>query len=906
MWHLKTFACWLLLSALILATCMAAEDVAIRSFATGGHTVYHLRIASIEPNDESVLIAATTDGTVMCFSKKGVPQWKSQAGQSLVLDLEVADLDGDGRDDIMVASADGQLYVLDHTGKLRWQFGGIAPLIQVCALKTNDGKMTVLCGGIEKKLYSLSADGKVLDVFESPYVVRHIRKGDFLGDGKEYAAVVTIKNDRSRCFLHLFNPDGLKPLWDKPISLATDNPTEGTKYFVPWLAYRVAVFSMLPADINRDGKDEILMTDHFEKRGIFYAYNHKGEKVLTSSKKGIRGRAYRMNLLTHIPAAQTKDDRIFGLFGDQLIVYRLDGSIEKIVTGPYAHACGLFDRETRTYFLGSSISGGDGIYALKIDRPGWESAFTNLTPTGRIAQVEQNMARLDRQIDRFQRPAYQSPPKRSLVVTGKNAEEIEELFSSRHDYNNVRFAQFNLLTENFNRDVLAPPWNTKRETRHKYNFSAEEIIEFAAERERLKQPFVLWAGHGNDPFYMQLSTIEGILKAAPTMAVGLVFPEMERTDEAMRYAVQTHIIPIAELCRKHGTCKLTLRNKNIFWNASCYLDLWRETLLEGQYEDIFVPSMEETNGRTQAISLSGRMGLWLCGKFDHVSARAVTDNVNFSRLWEWGSQQQLSHLLRSLSLRASLGADIFLVNIYQGDPRQLSTFYRMVDKGVIAIPEREDLMSICDTCLGMKSPAPYFLKHGKNGHEINQYAPSKEEAVFDRMDCYWGAAPTNPSDFSNYAMGSRHRMLNFLPTNPYGLIASVPEEIDLDDFPFFRQMIRTDGEFFYTKQGDKISAIDYKETALQQLRDSANRLPVRVEGNVAWTVTRLGPNHVRVTMIDSGYISPADRQVRIVLQHLPGTQCTDILSGENLLLRQNTISLTVPAGILRIVDITHQ
>ena len=58
--------------------------------------------------------------------------------------------------------------------------------------------------------------------------------------------------------------------------------------------------------------------------------------------------------------------------------------------------------------------------------------------------------------------------------------------------------------------------------------------------------------------------------------------------------------------------------------------------------------------------------------------------------------------------------------------------------------------------------------------------------VFDRMDCYWGGAPTEPTDFSNYAMGSRSRMLNFLPTNPYGLIASVPANTELSEHHRFR------------------------------------------------------------------------------------------------------------------------
>ena len=879
---------------------------ALQAFSTGGHTVYHLRCGRISLTGDGVVVAAALDGSVLCFAKDGRLLWENGDNRSLPLDLDVADLDGDGRDETMVASADGSLYVLSHGGELRWRFSREPPLLQVRAVTGGGQDPIILTGGVEKKLYALSADGQILNSVESPFVVRHIRWGEFLEGGRKHAAVVTAKNDKSRFFLQLFDPTGLKPVWKKPLGLATDNPTQGTKFYVPWAGYRVAVFSVLAVDINRDGRDEIVLSDHFERRGAFHAYDHAGEKVLTSSHKGIRGKPYRMNLLSYVKSPQGRQGRIFGLFGNQIIVYALDGSIERILDGPYSLACAEFDPGSNTMFLGSSISGGDGVYMLHLDQPGWESAFEDLKPVGRLAEVEWNMAALAEQLVNFTRPPYQRQPKQTAVITGRSSEEIRKLYLAKHDYQNVRFVQFNLFTEDYDRGILEAPWNTTRETRHKYDFTAEEIIAWAAEREERREPFALWAGHGNDPFYMRLATIRGILEAAPTMAVALVFPEMERTDEAMEYAVRTHIVPIAELCRKQGTAKIILRNKNIFWNASCYLDLWRELLLGREYRNVFVPSMEETNGRTQAVSLSGRMGLWLNGHFDHISARAVTDNANFSRFWEWSSQQRLSHLLRSLALRSSLGADIFLVNIYQGDPRELAPFYRMLEKGVIAIPERKDLLSVADVCLGMKTPSASFLKHGKNGHNINQYQPGKPCTVFDRMDCYWGGAPTAPSDFSNYAMGSRRRTLNFLPTNPYGLIASVAADTDLDASPLFRSMLITDGDSFYNDRGEAVSAADYKPHALTALRQSADRLAVRVDGDVAWTVVRLDPRHVRVTLIDPGYLSPADREARIVPQDLDVVECRDILSGERLPLVQNSAALTVPAGILRIVDITHE
>jgi hypothetical protein len=60
-----------------------------------------------------------------------------------------------------------------------------------------------------------------------------------------------------------------------------------------------------------------------------------------------------------------------------------------------------------------------------------------------------------------------------------------------------------------------------------------------------------------------------------------------------------------------------------------------------------------------------------------------------------------------------------------------------------------------------------------------------------------------------------------------------------------------------------------------------------------------------VTLIDPGYLDPADREAEIVLQHMNGLRCIDILSGETLPVESGRIHVTVPMGTLRIVDIEH-
>jgi hypothetical protein len=172
------------------------------------------------------------------------------------------------------------------------------------------------------------------------------------------------------------------------------------------------------------------------------------------------------------------------------------------------------------------------------------------------------------------------------------------------------------------------------------------------------------------------------------------------------------------------------------------------------------------------------------------------------------------------------------------------------------------------------------------------------------LDCYWGGAPLLPHDFSYYGLNMQRRMCNFLPDLPYGMVAIVPDDSDLAESRF-NLKFTTDGRYFYDNSGTRREAAEYRQVVETALQEAAERLPVRVTGDVHWSVVRIDPTHVRVTLVDPGYLTPADREANILLQHLDGTDCVDILSGESLTIENNRIHVHVPMGIIRILDIAH-
>lgn len=854
------------------------------NFSTHGQTVYHLQTGYVTKGKKAI-ITTSINGAVKCFSPEGKLLWTSDTtNNGFPFDLCVANIDNDGFDEVLVAYGNGTLCAYSHNGNSLWTFSRLPPLYQVSVARKADGTAIIFTGGPEKILYALSPQGKVINTMHTEHCIRHIRAGNVMNNGKDYVAVATTsKGLNGFLSLMLIDPTDFSVVWTKE-NLGTWAANTGKRFF-----------SMLVHDLNHDGYDEILLSGGWGENGRLYAYDHNGDSLFTKSDKKIPNIPYRMNLLRYI---KLPDDEFFiGHFGNVLIVYEPDGTLREIINGTYSFADSYFDQDLKTLFMGSSVSGGDGIYALQLNQPGWQEKFKSIHPVGKLAEIEKNVKILNKQITEFKSPVYQPAPCNSIVI----AQEPRE-----RNFQNLTFVKSITLSQKIeNREEL---WCKETDRRRQYNSTAEDLVKIVEKYESEGQNFIIWAGHGS-AVYFPLSTFERIIKAAPEHLTGFIFAEMESIDKHTQEVAANIILPLAELCKEYGMV-IVLRNKNIFWNGSCYLPLWRKVLLNKRYSSVFIPALEETNCRTQELSLAGRIGLWQTGNFNHWACRMVTDNANFDRMFEWGGQQVITHHLRNLVSTASLGADIFINNIYAGDNtsklfKQLIPFYEMLDKGIIHIPKKTELLSLSDFALGIKNPpSGVYIKHGTNGH--NYWFPSvgKSEMVFGHLDTYWGGTDLDPYDYSYYAMDIRRRMTNFLPVTPYGMTAIIPAETKANDR--FKNITVTDGQYFYDKRGNRFSAKEYKPIVEASLTEAAERMPVIVKGDVHWSVTRLDPEHLRVTLIDPGFLDPTERQAEIFLQHLEGIHCTDILSGESLKIKGERISVTVPAGVFRILDITHR
>ena len=81
-------------------------------------------------------------------------------------------------------------------------------------------------------------------------------------------------------------------------------------------------------------------------------------------------------------------------------------------------------------------------------------------------------------------------------------------------------------------------------------------------------------------------------------------------------------------------------------------------------------------------------------------------------------------------------------------------------------------------------------------------------------------------------------------------------------------------------------------------------LPVTVSGdNVAWAVAQSSPKHLRLTIIDGGYINPNDRTATVTFNTVQPVKMIDILNNKSFDISGLSTSVAIPCGMFRFIDI---
>jgi hypothetical protein len=224
----------------------------------------------------------------------------------------------------------------------------------------------------------------------------------------------------------------------------------------------------------------------------------------------------------------------------------------------------------------------------------------------------------------------------------------------------------------------------------------------------------------------------------------------------------------------------------------------------------------------------------------------------------------------------------------------------------------------------MKRPDGRFLDEGSNVKWTTFYNEQQEAAnpmVFSRLNGTWPGAPVTEWDFSCFAAGAKERRLNFLPPYEHGFVLITPPQTgvfaDTDAprgkltdhlHPLYRNIMKeyvTDGRSYYSADGEQTYQADEYYLAVEaDIRAGAGNLPLTVSGNVAWVCAQTAPTHLRLTLIDSGYLNPQEHTARVQFHAATPTKMVDLLDGKTFDVADPTaVFVDVPLGLFRFIDI---
>ena len=907
------------------------DDKAIVSIETG---LTILKVRTAINKGSSYIVANSYEGTLLGVSFDGKILWKNALSGFMNHDVWIRDLDNDGKDEILAANADGNIYCLNAEGKLLWSFKkNDAPMFAVTAIK-KDNKMYVVAGGFDKKIYYLDTKGKeVKEIETSTFSIEksykkvgqkrapnNVSMTNFIRvvenkDQTETLVVLGTNNHMQNVgTLYFFNPLENLPFKKKPIQ--QDKSVKGKLRIRP-------IGDLKIVDYDNDGEKEILLGASAHVNDLLVTLYSIKEDTFTFHKLDKISFGY--DIAHSEVIKQNGKDILLSRAGSQIHLYEKGNyktSVERLVS-TYAYNDLWKDPTTNNIILASSQSGGSQIHIINTENKNWKKEFKNLHPLGKIASILANTKSIRNNLDQFQKPDYQEKSQPVYFMTEKVPDnliglknKISKNYESPVFLNSLHMRE----VENWDRSqVTNEKYKNSRDRRKKYTLTSDEALTQITNQFKGEPGIAYWAGHGNDPYMFHINTTKKVVDMANGKKTVLIYPEMEDHSDNLNFLVDDLVYPLAKYVQGKNA-NIFLRSKHVSWLGSNYNKPWSR-LMSGEFADVFVPSMEETTDKSMELSLAGRTGMWASGAVNSWGTRSVPDNASFDRSRQLGYQRLPNHFLRMLIFHTSYGAQY--INNFAVDQDYLSVYWELIAKGALYVPKRNEILSFSPVHVSMKEPDHHYIDEGSNVKWSIFYDEEFEKNnpfVISRMSGSWPGAAVTEWDFSRYAAGVKERRLNFLAPYENGLVLITPPQkgvfaqknvvrksLSENLHPFYKNILKeyiTDGHNYYSADGkETYKANEYYKIIEKEIKESAKKLPVTVSGDVAWVVAQTSPKHLRLTILDNGYINPEESTAIVSFNNIKIKKITDILSEEAFKVENSSVKINIPLGAFRFIDI---
>ena len=908
------------------------SDEGLYSIETG-YTISKVRTA--QNKNSTYIVASSYEGTVLGVSYEGKILWENKLSGFMNHDIWAGDINFDGIDEIFAANADGSVYCLNNKGSLLWQFKqNDAPMYSVTVVQ-KDNKAYVVCGGYDNSFYYVSNKGElVTEVASKTYSIekpfgkaahkvlppKGLHVTNFIRpakkEGKDILVVHGVQNSMNgNGSVYFFNLLEMMPF-----------ETISVKRKGPYGDLRVV-------DADEDGSSEVLL-------GRVGA-RAKGNGVIVIDTKTSEQRYLDINKVKHKslnrgmyrviqPEVISNNGKLayMVLLGSNIIISDVDSNMADADVAPTRFSFNdMFkDPNSNKVILASAQSGGSAIHIIDFNKTSWKKEFEKLDPPGKIQTIISNTKEIRENLKNFKKPSDQFESAKVYFMTESRKDESAAIVINKIEskYENPIFLNGgNFDKEDWDRSAMASEiYKNKRDRRMKYSLTQAEVLEKITKKHNQSngKGISYWGGHGNDPYMYQVSTTMKGLDIANGKKTVLVYPEVEDHSDEFNFVMNDLILPLANYSKdKNGN--LFMRNKHLFWQADVYSDKW-EPLVSGSYASVFVPAMEETTDKSMELSFTSRLGLWASGSVDSWGARCARDNTSFDRLRQHSNQTLPNHFLRTMVYSISSGAQY--INNFSVDQDYMSLLWELIAEGVLYVPKRSDILSFSPVHLSVNNPNEDYIQTSSNVKWLTFFKKDGnnfDDLAFSRLNGTWPGAPLTDWDFSRYAAGAKERRLNFIPKYNNGMVLITPPQNGIfadknavrkplvdNIHPWYKNIMKeyhTDGKNYMSADGKEVyKASEYYKVIEEDIKKSAVLLPITVSGNVGWVVAQTSPTHLRLTLVENGYINPKEAKAIVRFNTIKPIKIVDLLNGEEFNeFKDATTEIEIPLGGFRFIDI---
>jgi hypothetical protein len=224
----------------------------------------------------------------------------------------------------------------------------------------------------------------------------------------------------------------------------------------------------------------------------------------------------------------------------------------------------------------------------------------------------------------------------------------------------------------------------------------------------------------------------------------------------------------------------------------------------------------------------------------------------------------------------------------------------LIGTGVLEAPDRDQIVGMAPVAFRFTEPSPVFMQPLMLSSKF--FTNRNYQALFGLTE----NKLTTTQDEYILKHVSRVKMHtgNWNPQTPYGLPMIYPAHAP--DLPGIVNL-RTDGN--YLLEGDrKIPAREAKEKILRLFEEESRTLPVRVDG-CFWAAHKRDPQGktIRLTMIDPDLFGSKGPEVEVFFQKGNPVSIHDLVEDRRLEIEDGTksIKMKIPRGLFRIVDIHY-